>query len=412
MARHGRLEKSSPWRTIAKVATAVVGVIAVSGVSIAAYAVWDLSQTIKPSVTLGNESVLEGLPDVGAIDGGVNLLVIGSDSREGQGDGYGEDEEGTLNDVTMLLHIAEDHSHAAVVSFPRDMYVDVPECTDPQTGEELSAYNGKINSTLGRGGMACVVKTVEDLTGLTIPFAGVVQFNGVANLATAVGGVEVCVAERIEDDHTDTYLDPGTHSLTGLQALQFLRTRHGVGDGSDLGRISNQQVYMSSLARTLQSDGTLTDPVKLFGIAKVALANMTFSDSLGSVVNLVSIAKALKDTDLSQIAFVQYPTAYSGDGVVPVESAQIINLALQEDRPVVFDAEAQNNVSFGTVPDANQPVTEAPVEPEAPVDPEAPVETEAPVDPAAPTVEALPSDVYGMTAAESRCSSGRTFADQ
>jgi LCP family protein required for cell wall assembly len=424
VARHGRLKRSSAWKTVAKVTASALAVVLVSGASIAAYAAWDLAGSVQPGVDLGNEKVLEGVPDVGAMPGGVNLLLIGSDSRANQGDGYGEYEEGTLNDVTMLLHIAEDHSHAEVVSFPRDMYVSVPECVDPADpqGEPLSAMSSvKINTTLQHGGMACVVRTVEELTGLSIPFAGVVQFNGVANLADAVGGVEVCVASRIEDDHTDTYLDPGMHTLSGLEALQFLRTRHGVGDGSDLGRISNQQIYMSALARNLQSEGTLSDPVKLYSIAKVALENMELSNSLHDPVRMVSIARALQDTDLSNIAFVQYPTAYSDDytGVYPTASAEAVNVALQNDIALEFDPAAQKNLAengFGSIADPNAPVEPAPA-PEETTPAEEPPATDAPAtdEPTAtpgPVTEVLPEDVPGQTADQSRCAAGRGFDEQ
>ena len=104
----------------------------------------------------------------------------------------------------MVMHISEDHSNASVVSFPRDMLIDVPACTDPEdpssTLDEL--YSVKINPVLSHGGLGCVVKTVETELGVTIPFAGIVQFMGVAGLSEAVGGVEVCVAEPIEDEYT------------------------------------------------------------------------------------------------------------------------------------------------------------------------------------------------------------------
>lgn len=401
-----------------KAVASVVAVVLVSGTAVAAYAAFDLAATAKPSVTLGNEEVLEGVPDVGAIEGGVNLLVVGSDSRQGQGMAFGDPEEETavLNDVTMLMHIAEDHSHASVISFPRDMLVDVPACDDPNNpGEQLyELYDVKINSVLSHGGMPCVVKTVEELTGVSIPFAGIVQFMGVAGLSEAIGGVDVCVAEPIEDEYTGTFLDAGTHSLSGVAALQFLRTRHGVGDGSDLGRISNQQVFLSALARKLQSEGTYSDPVKLYGIAKAALANMQLSDSLMDPVRMVSIAKALKDTDLAKIAFIQYPTGYV-DGyssVVPTDSAEVVNLALQDDIPVAFDAAAQQDSSFASAADPNA----VPAEPAAPTE-EVPAEgaptTETPASEApAPTQQALPSDVTGQTAAETRCSAGRSLDDQ
>jgi LCP family protein required for cell wall assembly len=418
VARHGRLKRHTAWKTGAKITASVVAVTLVSGSAVAAYAAWDLAKTAQPTITLGNEDVLEGVPDVGAMEGGVNLLVIGSDSREGQGDGFGDPDEETavLNDVTMLMHISEDHTNASVVSFPRDMLVDVPECTDPEdpTGDPLYEQEGvKINSVLAHGGMPCVVKTVEQLTGVSIPFAGIVQFMGVAGLSEAVGGVEVCVAEPIEDEYTDTYLEAGTHTLSGFAALQFLRTRHGVGDGSDLARISNQQVFLSSLARTLQSSGTLGDPVKLYSIAKAALANMQLSDSLMDPTRMISIAKALKDTDLNKIAFVQYPTAYieGGGSVVPTDSAELVNIALQSDLPIGFDPSALESdfASAGDPSTVAAPPAEAPVE-------ELPAE-EVPVDPAAtapptPTTEVLPSDVTGQTAAETRCSAGRTLDDQ
>ncbi|WP_136708190.1 LCP family protein [Agromyces sp. H66] len=412
VARHGRLKRHGTWQTLAKIVGSVVAVTLVSGSAVAAYAALDLAATAKPTVTLGNEAALEGVPDVGAIEGGLNLLIIGSDSREGQGDGFGdpEEEQGVLNDVNLLLHISEDHSHASVVSFPRDMLVDVPGgCTDPESGEELwEQYDVKINSILEYGGMPCVVKTVEELTGVPILFAGIVQFLGAAAISEAVGGVDVCVAEPIEDTHTDLFLPAGMHELKGVQALQFLRTRYGVGDGSDLGRISNQQVFMSALARELQAEGTLTDPTKLFSIAKAALQNMQLSDSLMDPTRMISIAKAVKDTDLAKIAFIQYPTGYTEDGgaLIPGESAEIVNLALQNDTPVIFDPAAQE-ASFASTADPNAPPPE-----EAPAE-EAPAE-EAPADPAAPapTAEALPSDVTGQTAADVRCSAGRTLDDQ
>ena len=161
VARHGRLKTHSAWRTVTQIAASVVAVTLVSGTAVAAYAAWDLASTVKPTVTLGNEEVLEGVPDVGAMEGGVNLLIVGSDSRQGQGDAFGDPDEETavLNDVTMVMHISEDHSNASVVSFPRDMLIDVPACTDPEdpssTLDEL--YSVKINTVLSHGGLGCEI---------------------------------------------------------------------------------------------------------------------------------------------------------------------------------------------------------------------------------------------------------------
>ncbi|MET0844049.1 MAG: LCP family protein, partial [Mycetocola sp.] len=307
--RHGQLRRSSTAGVIARFVAAVLAVVLVSGSAIAAYAVWDIASSVAPPVTLANETPGVSAPDIDAIEGGVNLLLVGSDSRQGQDAIFGDasKETAVLNDVTMLLHISEDHSSATVVSFPRDMFVPIPACPKEDGGTYDSMTAQKINTTLSYGGLACTVLTVEKLTGLSIPFAAEVQFDGVIELSTAVGGVDVCVAEPIADDYTQTYLDAGTHTLEGMAALQFLRTRHGVGDGSDLGRISNQQVFLSSLVRTLKSSETLTNPSKLFGIAKAAASNMTLSTSLSNINTMVSIAMAMKDIPLEQVVFAQYP---------------------------------------------------------------------------------------------------------
>jgi LCP family protein required for cell wall assembly len=397
MPRHGA------WPTYAKFAASVVAVLAVSTTAVVAYAAIDLLASVKPPVELESEEMLEGVPDIGAMEGGLNFLLVGSDKRPEDGAfGDPEEESAVLNDVTMLLHISQDHSHVEVVSFPRDLIVAVPECPDPEDpeGEPLSALSGvKINEVLSWGGFGCVASTVEELTGVKIPVGGIVEFYGVAALSTAIGGVEVCVAEPISDDYTGTYLDAGTHSLSGIDALQFLRTRHGVGDGSDLGRISNQQTFLASLMRTMQSSGTLGDPVKLYSIAKAVLSNMTLSTALQNPPQLMSIARTLQDIDLSKIAFVQYPTAYT-DGfsaVVPSESAAVLSAALQADRPVLIDPNATSGSDFGTETDPNAPQPQ----PETP----APADPSATAVPDAPTAEALPGDVTGQTAAEVRCSS-------
>jgi len=401
---------------------ASLAVVLVSGVSIAAYAAWDVTSSIK-TVTLASDdeaAVAQAAgaappPEISAIDGGVNLLLVGSDSRTGQGDAYGEDEGGELNDVTMLLHIAEDHSSATVVSFPRDLVVDIPDCPDG------GGYTAPINESLSQGGLACAVLTVESLSGLSIPFAAEIQFNGVIEMSNAVGGVPVCVTDPIDDEYTGIHMDTGTHVLAGADALGFLRTRHGVGDGSDIGRISSQQVFLSSLVRTIKSDSTLTDFGKLYGLAKAAASNMTLSQRLASPDTMVSIALSLKSMDLSKVTFVAYPS-YSASWV-PVgkvapdtESADILFAAIQADQPVAVEAPG----GIASVIDPNAPVTTpAPATtaaPVAPADPDAPVDPTA-TDPAAPVEVApgevnaegatvLPSNVKGQTAADYTCSVG------
>ncbi|WP_173922707.1 LCP family protein [Agromyces sp. Marseille-P2726] len=407
--RHGRLRRHGAWVTVAKAVASVVAVVAVSGAAVAAYAALDLLSTVKPPVVLESEVVLEDVPDIGAMEGGLNFLLVGSDKRTVDG-AFGDPDidSAVLNDVTMLLHISEDHSHVEVISFPRDMLVSVPECpnpSDPQ-GEPLPALvEERMNGVLSWGGFGCVAATIEQLTGVTIPVGGIVEFYGVAALSEAVGGVEVCVAERIDDEYTDLHLDPGVHSLSGMQALQFLRVRHGVGDGSDLGRISNQQVFLSALVRKIRSDGTLADPLKLYSIAKAALSNMTLSSALQDPARLMAIARTLQDIDLSRIVFIQYPTAYLGDfsAVVPSESAAAVNAALVADVPVQLDPTATDLSDYGTVPDSSSPPTTGTEPSPAGEDGASDAPTPTPTAPAVPP-SLLPTDVTGQPADQVRCS--------
>ncbi|MBX0301907.1 LCP family protein [Cryobacterium sp. 1639] len=401
IARHGRLKRSNAFANVAKVLAAALAVVMVSGVSVAALATLNVAASIKPGIELPSET--EGaIPSIGSIDGGANLLLVGSDSRAGQGDGYGDPEEETavLNDVTMLMHIAEDHSSATVVSFPRDTFVPIPECVGPD-GETYSAMSSqKINTTLNYGGLSCTAATVTELTGLPIQYAALIQFNGVAAMSEAVGGVPVCIAEPIVDPKTDLNLAAGEQELKGLEALQFLRTRYGVGDGSDLGRISNQQVFLSSLVRTLKSAETLGDPFKLYSIAKAAVDNMELSNSMQSPDTMVSIAMALKDIPLENVVFVQYPV-YNVDGGLEVDevAAETLISTIEADLPPQLDSA---DAPFLSQSDPNAPATEAPVDPNAPVE-EVPVEE-------VPGTQA--SNVYGQNAAEFTCSSGRPVEDQ
>ncbi|QUY63289.1 LCP family protein [Gulosibacter molinativorax] len=245
-------------------------------------------------------------------EGGVNILLVGSDSRaDAQGNIQAGASESVLNDVNMIFHLSEDHSNATVVSIPRDTLVSRPDCTGDD-GSEYYAQDGvMINSILAEGGMNCIVSTVEGMSGLDIQFAGMIEFNGVIEMSNAVGGVEVCVEQPIDDSYSKLTLDAGYHTLQGEEALKFLRTRHGVGDGSDLARIENQQVFLSALMRTIKSNETLTNPTKVYGLARAATQNMLLSSNLNSVDTLVSLANALAQVPLSEFTFVRLPVVDS-----------------------------------------------------------------------------------------------------
>lgn len=329
--------KRRTGRRILIIAAVVVAVIAITaGVAIAR-----LSANVT-TVDLGSDD--DAPANVSDYSGSFDLLLVGSDGRDGQGAQYGEgsDVEGARNDVTLMLHVNESHDRASVISFPRDLLIDFPDCTDPSTGRVVPGASGvQFNEALDRGGLGCVASAVEALTGTNTHYAAEISFQGVIELSHTVGGVPVCFEGAIDDPLSGLVVpEAGTYDLEGEQALAFLRSRHGVGDGSDLARISSQQVFMSGLVRKLQEDATFTDLVKLYSIADVATKNSTLSTDLADPLTMVSMAKTLADLPLEETTFVTYPYLPSGNRVVPDEAAaeQLLGL-IETDQPIVLDAD-------------------------------------------------------------------------
>jgi len=403
IARHGRLRSPRTWVGVVKLLTAVVAVLAVSTTAVVVYAGTKLVTDIEQVTLVGDET--GPLPQIGDFEGGVNLLLVGTDTREGQGDIGGGIETGNLNDVNMLVHISADHTNMTVVSIPRDLVVPVPSCPRESGEGSYSAMAGRpINETLGYGGLPCTVLTVEELTGLEIPFAAMITFTGVIGMSDAVGGVPVCITGGdISDRYTETYLSEGEHTLSGAAALEFLRTRHGVGDGSDLGRISSQQAFLSSLVRTITGDGTLNDPTKLFGLASAATQNMTLSSGLAQINTMVSIAQTLRGMDLNNINFVRYPSTFGSSGVYAGKLQPIVSEAdelmerLANDIPFALP---EDSVGVGAeVVDPGTPEGEATEEP-APTESADAGGTPAPVETDSTVIEGL----VGQSAATQTCS--------
>lgn len=292
------------------------------------------------------------IPTAEEINGPINVLVLGSDTREGQGTTEFGPVGASLADVIILFHISEDRQNAVALSFPRDLMVEVPSCPNPDGGEPFAPKEFvQINSTLNYGGPACTLLAVQQLTGVTIPYLAMVDFKGVIAMSEAVGGVDVCVAQDINDPKTNLYLEAGEHTLEGADALAFLRTRYGVGDGSDLSRISNQQVFLTSLARKLKDEGALTNPFTMFRIGTAALENMTLSNSLTNLGTLFGMAREANEVDLDKITFLQLPVydledEYAGRVAVIPDRAQLLFDKIANDEPLIIE---EANVGTGAV---------------------------------------------------------------
>lgn len=404
-ARHGRLRRSSGWANAGKVLLTGLIVLALSGISVTAYAVWGLATNLKTvDLAVSEEEAENGVDAVGAgdqsFDGALTILLVGSDSRAGSilDDG----ETGELNDVNLLLHVSADHQNATIVSFPRDLMVPIPGCPSPDGGYYSAMSEQMLNTAISYGGLPCVALTIENLTGMDVPYAGLVTFDGVIGVSNAIGGVTVCLTEPIDDEYTGLFLPAGDNTLSGLDALQFLRTRHGVGNGGDVSRISNQQIFMSALVRQLRSADTLANPVKVYGLAKAGVENMTLSSNMATVQFMQALAGTVKDIDLERINFVQYPSfthPYEAGRLTPdYASAQVLFDVLKSGQP--FEVVSRGEAVVDLTPSAEDPAA-VPTE-EAPVEGgETPPPTTGPVQ--------LPGNITGQSAANETCSAGRTI---
>ena len=399
IARHGQLATPGPISQLLKFLAIGLAVVLVSGFGVAMYIVYDFSSTVSANaVDLEGQEAIP--PDIGEYEGGFNLVLTGVDTCEEKykdlfGDRCtGADSEGTLNDVNLLVHVSQEPRRITVVSFPRDLMIPIPECTD-EDGNVHSAMNKQpLNVSYTDGGLNCVVKTISELTDQEVQFAASVTFGGVIEITNAIGGVDVCLANPIKDRYTGLDMSAGTHTVEGLQALQFLRTRHGVGDGSDLGRIGNQQQYMSSLARKMISGEVLGNVPVMLKLANTGLNNLEASTSLADPMKIVQIALAVKSVPFEDIVFVQYPTgADSADPnkVVPnYEAADELWAAIEANAQLQITHE--NNSNDGVVV---QEPTETPTDAATP-------------DPSATpgNVVALPNSIKGNSAAQQTCSNG------
>jgi LCP family protein required for cell wall assembly len=362
--RHGNHKSPAPWRKYVRwgfkgLAVGMGAVLAVTGIS-----VFQLSNTLKENniQLIDAEGNAFAQPGVEDLNGPINLLLVGSDTRQGQGAGYGN-EESELADVIMLLHISADRKNAVALSFPRDLLVPIPACPNPEGGAFSAMNRQQINSSIAYGGPVCTLLTIQALTGVKIPYLGVIDFRGVIEMSNAIGGVEVCVANPIDDPKAKLKLDAGVHTLQGREALAFLRTRYGVGDGSDLARISNQQVFLTSLLRKVKNEGVLNNPIYMYSLANAAARNMKLSDSMTDLGTMVALAGALRDVDLDKMTFLQVPSRGGLSGseagrVEPIyDQAQLIFDRIANDQPVLIK---RANTGFGATPkESDAPGAEA-----------------------------------------------------
>jgi LCP family protein required for cell wall assembly len=302
--RHkGHLPRRRRIIKISLITLAVIVLLASTGIVIAYKKLEGNINGISIGDALGNDRPHE--VDVGGPQKPLNILVMGSDNRDGTNIGG---ETPGLSDTTILLHLSADRKRAYGVSIPRDAMVERPDCKSKNGKSTVPGGLTQFNAAYAVGGPLCTIRTVEKITGIRINHFVVINFAGFKEMVNAVHGVEVCVPAEVNDDVGHIHLPAGTYKVNGNQALDYVRVRHGIGAATgDIGRMKRQQAFISSMIKKVVSKGTLANPVRLYKFLDAATKSLTTDTGFAHLKELASLGSSLKSIGLDNVQFITSP---------------------------------------------------------------------------------------------------------
>jgi len=293
----------------------------------AAAAIWKLQGNID-TAKIGESIVKDDTPK-----GAMNILFIGSDSRDLKSSEYGKGTGSQRSDALLLVHFSKGNTRIDAVQIPRDTVLDLPACKDTGSGAFAGGSNQMINAALD-GGPACSVRAVETLSNVHIDHFVQLDFDGFASMVNALGGVNVCLDEALVDPLAKLNLPAGKQKIKGKDALALARTRHAVGDGSDIGRLGHQQVVMSSIISQARSTSVLTRPDRLFKFLNALTKSITVDEGISSIPELTGLAKRARAVPDSGITFATMP-----NGAAPLDANRVVKT---DDADTIFKAVAKD----------------------------------------------------------------------
>jgi len=295
----------------------------------------------------------------------LNYLLVGSDTREGLTReqmkllrvGSTKTAAGSRSDTMLMVHISKSRDKATIISIPRDSLVTIPE--HPSSVDKtkiVPAAKGKINAAFAFGGAPLLIQTIEDETGVRIDHYIEIGFAGFAGMVDALGGIEVCTKRDIDDPGSHLVLPAGVHTLNGVEALKYVRTRDFDGMG-DLGRMQRQQQFMSAVLRKVTSTGVLLNPIKLVNFFNAAIATVK-TDSELNKSDLLTLAKQMKNLSSSNVRTLTIPLGnvnarVPGVGSVVTwdsELAPDLFNRIREDLPLTDEVTPTPSASSSTTP--------------------------------------------------------------
>jgi LCP family protein required for cell wall assembly len=282
----------------------------------------------------------------------LNVLIMGSDTREGENNIDGLTGGGQRSDTTLLLHFSADRERAYGISIPRDSMVNRPQCRT-ESGTTTPAADYQIwNVAFQLAGPACTIQQFESLTGIRLDHFVVVDFTGFQDMVDAVGGVEVCIPETIDDREHGMYIPAGTRKLEGLQALNYVRQRYVLSGGSDIGRMKRQQAFVASMVKTVLSSGTLSRPDRLLGFLEAATKSLTLDEGLGNLYKIAKLGYEFRGIGLDNVQFITIPNKVDPDDptrLVWTRQADVVWNRIKNDEPLTRRLQT-DVISAGNVP--------------------------------------------------------------
>jgi len=348
------------WRgksTLAKAgyigATLLAVVVMIAGIG--AYAEY---RRLEGNITVDKVGGLSGRTVYGA----QNILIVGSQERFGQhgkfGVAAGDSGKTSNSDNLLLVHLDPMHTHATILSIPRDLFVYEPGCKARSRFIGIGIqgpYNyppgNIIDGALNIGGPTCAVDTVEDLTGIKLDHFVEFDFNSFRTMVDAIGGVQVCVPKGgYHDPKSHINLSAGLHLLKYTQALNYVRTRDSLGGpdaGGDLPRIEVQQSFISSIVQKVNKEGLLNNAGQMLSLADTATKALTVDSGLGSVSELLGLAKSLVHLKSKDVSLLTLPTT-TDTFDYPVYDQHLMAVQPQDD--VIYQMIRTGQVWHGHLP--------------------------------------------------------------
>jgi LCP family protein required for cell wall assembly len=262
--------------------------------------------------------------------GGVNLLVVGSDARDG------DPQMGDRADSVVLVHLSEDRSRIDAVQIPRDTVLEIPACTE-DLGDLFSGYRGMINGALGAG-PGCLVTAVEALSGVRLDHFLELRFEGFARVVDSLDGLPVDLPQALVDPKAELDLPAGEQVLDGAQALAWARTRDSIGDGSDIGRMGNQQTVMYTIVDRVREQKLVTRPGRAYAFVDAVTSSVRADAELAEPRTAARLGTGLARVPQENVSIGTMPwepDLHDPNRVVPSAAAEEVFRALARDEPAL-----------------------------------------------------------------------------